>query len=249
LRYLGADAPKVEARLDDLRNMFTSVPGSNTTIVPGQGYKNLLSDVTRSYGSAEGDVRFELGKLRDMLRQQMEASMPPADQARWRQLNRYYANGKVIQDAMGAAGAGTAEGDISLLQLRGAINRSMGTDAYSRGFGDLNDMARAGQSVLRQPPDSGSPQGIAINALLKGVPLAAGGAGGYYGGMEGFAAGLATPWAIGTAMRGRIPGTNFSPGQSYLANQLTRNVDPRVMAGIIQAADAETQRNQMMPRP
>ena len=87
-------------------------------------------------------------QLRDTLRQQMEASMNPADAARWRELNRLYANGKVIQDAMGAAGAGTAEGNISLLQLRGAINRSLGSDAYARGYGDLNDLARAGQSVL-----------------------------------------------------------------------------------------------------
>jgi hypothetical protein len=188
-------------------------------------------------------------QFRDTLRQQMEASMNQGDAARWRQLNRYYANGKVIQDAMGAAGAGTAEGNISLLQLRGAINRSLGSDAYAGGYGDLNDLARVGQSVLRKPPDSGTPQGVAINALLHAAPFLAGGFGGFLHGLEGAAIGTATPWAIGAAVRGRIPGTNYSPGQSYLSNQLTRNVDPRVMAAIIQAADAETQRNQLMPKP
>ena len=241
-------AQELGARIDQLRDMITVDPATGQPVLAGPHFKNLMSDLRRAITAADTDARGPLIKVRDMLRQQMEASMNPADATRWRELNRQYANGMVIQDAMGAAGAGAAEGNISLLQLRTAINRSMGTDAYARGYGDLNDLARAGQSVLRKPPDSGSPQGIAINALLKGVPFVTGSAGGYLGGMEGFAAGLATPWAISTAMRGRIPGTNYSPGQAYLGNQLARNVDPTVSAAIIQAANTETERNRLMRR-
>jgi len=153
---------------------------------------------------------------------------------------------------MGAAGEGTAEGNISLLQLRGAINRSLGKDAYSRGFGDLSDLAHAGQSVLRKPPDSGTPQGTMINKLLGGSAILSAGSGAALGGTEGAMIGAAvpmvTPWAIGTAIRGRIPGTNYSPGQAYLTNQLTRDVNPAVTAAIIQAANSETERNRLMPR-
>ena len=248
LRYeKTAVAQELGARLDQLRDMIT-LDANGNPVLAGPHYQNLMSDLRRAITGADPGARPPLLQFRDMLRQQMEASLSPDDAARWRQLNRYYANGKVIQDAMGAAGAGTAEGNISPLQLRGAINRSLGSDAYSRGYGDLNDLARAGQSVLRKPPDSGTPQGTAINALLRGLPLVAGGAGGYFAGLEGAAAGLVTPWAIGAAIRGRIPGTSYSPGQAYLSNQLAQSVDPRMSAAIIQAANAETERNRMMPK-
>lgn len=245
LRYeKTAVAQELGARIDQLRDMIT-VDAQGNPVLAGKHYQNLVGDLRKAItGSDDAAARGKLIEFRDKLRQQMEASMSPEDAARWRELNRHYANGMVIQDAMGGAGAGAAEGNISLLQLRTALNRSMGNDAYAKGYGDLNDLARAGQSVLRKPPDSGSPQGIAINALLKGLPLATGAGGGYLlGGVEGYAAGIATPWAISTAMRGRIPGTNVSPGQAYLANQLTMDVDPRVTAAITQAANAETQRN------
>ena len=249
LPFLKKDAAQeIQARLSQLNGMIT-VDANGNPIVPGTAFVNLLSDLNDSIRGASGTTQTKLLQLKETLRTQMESGMAPDDAAQWRQLNRYYANGKVIQDAMGAAGANPAEGNISLLQLRTAINRSLGKDAYAKGYGDLNDLARAGQSVLRKPPDSGSPQGILINALMKGVPLATGGAGGYLGGgVEGFAAGLATPWAIGTAMRGRIPGTNYSPGQSYLTNQLMQNVDPKIVAAITNEANAEDQRNRMMRR-
>lgn len=248
LRYQRGDvAQELGARLDQLRDMIT-VDAAGNPVLAGPHYQTIMQELREAITGADAAARPKLAQFRDMMRQQMEASMNQADAARWRELNRHYANGKVIQDAMGAAGAGAAEGNISLLQLRGAINRSLGTDAYQKGYGDLNDLAHAGQSVLRKPPDSGTPQGMLINALMKGVPFATGSAGGYLGGMEGFAAGLATPWAISTVMRGRIPGTDYSPGQAYLSNQLARNVDPKITAAIIQAANAEQERNRLMPR-
>ncbi len=128
----------------------------------------------------------------------------------------------------------------------------MGSDAYGKGYGDLNDLARAGQSVLRKPADSGSPQGLLINRLLQGLPLVGAGAGaaayGTEGAIAGAAAPLVVPWVIGKAMQGRIPFTNYSPGQSYLTNQLTRNVDPRIIAAITNAANDEQRRNTLTPR-
>ena len=140
----------------------------------------------------------------------------------------------------------------SPFQLRAAINRSLGSDAYGKGYGDLNDLARAGQSVLRKPPDSGSPQGILINRMLQGLSVVGAGSGAMTHGTEGAALGAALPlvgpWAIGSAMRGRIPFTNYSPGQGYLTNQLTRNVDPRIVAAITNEANEEDRRNRLMVR-
>ena len=161
-------AQEIRARLDQLNGMITTDANGNA-VVPGSAYQSLMSDLNDSIRGASGPTQTNLLQLKNALRQQMESGMSPQDVGQWRQLNRWYANGKVIQDAMGAAGAKPATGDISLPQLRVAINSSLGQDAYSRGFGDLNDLARAGQSVLRTPADSGSPSGIMINRLLQTV--------------------------------------------------------------------------------
>ena len=256
LRYMKTEAAQeIGARLDQLRDMIT-LDASGNPVLAGPHFQTLMSELREAISSSDGTARGSMIKVRDMLRQQMEASMKPEDAARWRELNRYYANGKVIQDAMGAAGESTAEGNISLLHLRGAIKRSLGTDAYAAGYGDLNDFARAGQSVLRRPPDSGTPQGTMINKLLAGSPIFTAGAGaaayGTEGAMLGAAVPAAMPWAVSTLMRGRIPGTNYRPGQEYLSNQLARNVDPRVAAGIITAAEEEDRRRRnvlMRPSP
>lgn len=246
-------AQEIRARLDQLNGMITTDANGNA-VVPGSAYQSLMSDLNDSIRGASGPTQTNLLQLKNALRQQMESGMSPQDVGQWRQLNRWYANGKVIQDAMGAAGAKPAIGDISLPQLRVAINSSLGQDAYSRGFGDLNDLARAGQSVLRTPADSGSPSGIMINRLLQTVgsigSVIGGGLGAHYqGGVEGLVGGavapLAAPWAVGAAMRGRIPFTNYSPGQAYLTNQLTRNVDPALVAAMTNAINA--QKNPLMP--
>jgi len=250
LRYLGTDAPKVEAQLDSLQKMFTTVPGSPDAIVPGPAYKNLLSDVTRSYSNATGDVRHELGQFRNLLRTQMESSMAPDDAAKWRELNRQYANLALIKDAMGGAGAGVAEGNISPLTLRGALDRSMGGDAYAMGYGDLNDIARMGQSVLRKPPDSGTGIRTYLNQLMTGAMTHGGGGGiggtigtlvgGPVGGMIGGTAGaLLGPRMVQGAMTSRL-------GQAYLTNQLAPDWQTiaRALAGGVGTAVAP--RNRVM---
>jgi hypothetical protein len=250
LRYMKTEAAQeIGARLDQLRDMITVDPAGNP-IIAGSHYQTLMSQLRDAITGADGTARSSMLQFRDMLRQQMEASMNPADAARWRELNRLYANTAVIQDAMGGAGAGTAEGNISLLNLRGAINRSLGSDAYGKGFGDLNDLARAGQSVLRKPADSGTPQGTMINKLLTGSSILSAGAGSQLGGFEGAMIGAATPfvlpWAVGTAIRGRIPGTEFSPGQAYLTNRIANGLSPAALTAAIQAANDERRRHPLM---
>ena len=249
LPYMKTDAAQeIQARLDQLNAMITTDANGNP-VVAGPAYQSLMSDLNDAIRGASGPTQSTLINFKKSLQTQMESGMSPQDVGQWRQLNRWYANGKVIQDAMGAAGAKPATGDISLPQLRVAINNSGGQDAYSTGFGDLNDLARAGQSVLRQPADSGSPQGILINRLLQGASAIGAGIGGVSHGPEGAVTGavapLIAPWAISTAMRGRIPFTNYSPGQAYLTNQLARNVNPATIAAMTNAVNA--QKNPLMP--
>jgi hypothetical protein len=241
-------ATEIKDLLNQFDNKIQTDPATGAKTMPGKHYQNLMSDFSDAIKTAKGSTQHELIKLADMIEAQMDASMLPQDVALWKELNRKYANTVAIQGAMNAAGAGTAEGNISPLQLRQAIENSMGRGAYGKGKGDLNDMAHAGQSVLRKPPDSGSPAGIAINALMKGIPLATGAAGGYLQGLEGFAGGLAVPAAIGTVMRGRIPGTDYSPGQHYLSNRVASDLSPAALTAAIQAAEAERRRHPLMLR-
>ena len=255
LRFMKTEAAQeIEARLNQLNSMITVDPATGNPVIAGPHYRTLMSDLREAITGADGTARGSMIQFRDMLRQQMEASMKPEDAARWRELNRQYANGMVIQHAMGAAGAGPAEGNISLPHLRTAIKDSLGSDAYAKGYGDLNDLARAGQGVLRTPIDSGSPQGIQINRLLNwigsGLAAVGGATGAVHGGVEGGIAGVAAPvlapLAINTVMRGRIPGTNYSPGQEYLANRLARDISPAMVAGLLNSENEDRQRNTMM---
>jgi hypothetical protein len=245
-------AREIGARLDQLRGMIRIDPATGNRMLSGENFQTVLGDLNRAIRGAEPADRFRMQQFKDTLRQQMEASLNPADAARWRELNRQYANGLVIQDAMGAAGAGAAEGNISLLQLRTALNRSA-RDAYATGFGDLNDLAHAGQSVLRKPPDSGSPQGIAINNWINRLSalgsVGGAGAGATYGGIEGAMAGaalpLAVPWALGATTRGRLPIVGVSPGQAYLSNRLAIDVNPALSAAIIRASQQQPDQNRL----
>jgi hypothetical protein len=247
-----AGAAEIKDLLNQFDNKIQTDPVTGAKTMPGKFYQSLMSDFGDAITSAKGSIRGDLIKVRDGIRTQMESSMLPQDAALLRELNRKYANAALIQGVMGSAGAKAAEGDVSLLQLRQGINRSMGSDAYGKGQGDLNDLARAGQSVLRQPTDSQTPAGTWINKLLTGAGIGGAGAGAYFLGgtpeaaMAGAAVPVLAPWAIGTAIRGRIPGTDFSPGQSYLSNRVASGLSPASLAAAIQAANEERRRHPLM---
>ena len=238
LRFMDSDAArKLGARLDQLNEMTTAPPGSADAIVAGPQYRILLSEVTRDMSNAKaGDTRDALSNFRNVLRSQMEAGMTQEDAAKWRLLNRQYANLAVIKDAMGAPGAGTAEGNISPLQLRGALDRSLGGDAYAMGYGDLNDIARVGQSVLRKPPDSGTGIRTYVNQLMTGTT--GGGIGGTLGGMLGGPLGAAAGGLAGVALGPRLTqmAMQSGPGRAYLTNQLASELDARLTRAIAGSA-------------
>jgi hypothetical protein len=239
---------EINRRLNQLNSMIT-IDANGNAVVPGTSFVNLQSDLREAIQGAKGTAQSELIKFRDILRKQMESGMQPADAARWRELNRHYANLSVIKDAMGDAGAGVAEGNISPLSLRRAIESSMGNDAYAMGRGDMNDLARIGQSVLRKPPDSGTAGRTIINQLMTGS---------VHGGVGG-AIGTALLGPIGGAVGGLV-GTTLGPrmvqsamnspvGRGYLTNQMMSQIDPRVVQAITAAAAQQgAPRNELGPR-
>jgi hypothetical protein len=193
---------------------------------------SAIGDTIRETG--RGDVRAALGQLRQILRSAMDNSISPEDAAAWRQANRDYANYKVIEDVMNSAGEAAATGRVPPLALRGAVNRSTGS-GYSSGRGDLNELSRIGQSVLRPPPDSGTAGNQAANDLLTGrIALLSGlgGAGGAVAaGPVGGVAGAMLPLALPRMVQALM---NSEAGQAYLRNQAIQN-GPRVTPALISA--------------
>ncbi len=236
-------AGPVGAYVQRIRGMMQ--PGATGPEIAGTSYRQMDSQLGRTIrGTANGDLRQALQNLREELRLAMDASISPQDAAEWAQLRRHYANLMVTARATGGAGAAAAEGQVSPLALRNAVNQSTGRE-YVFGAGDQNQLARAGQSVLRAPPDSGTAgRTSAANLLTLSGGVGSGGMigaalGGPMGAAVGSMAGLAAPRIAQAAM-------NSAPGQAYLRNQVV--VNP-VLTQRLLAALAGQQGGAMVNRP
>ena len=112
---------------------------------------------------------------------------------------------------MSGAGSSVAEGFVSPSQLRTAV-AGQGRGQYTRGQGDMAELARAGEALLRPLPQSGTAPRQAAGNMFASM---AGGLLGHQAGMgvEGTLAGMAAPAAAGRVALSR-------PMQAYLGNQL-----------------------------
>lgn len=241
LRFIPAEAAApVRARIEQLRGMVIrpeTPPGSLADpadmpagAIPGASYRMMDSQLGRSMRSTQnGDLRAALGDLRERLRAAMDASISPEDAQAWQKARRQYANLMVIAQAAGRAGADAAEGRMSPVALRQALDQSTGR-GYVYGRGDLNELARIGQGVLRPPPDSGTAGRTMANSLLTGGGATAGtlASGSVLGGLAGGAAALALPRIIQAGM-------NTGMGQAYLRNQAVQNpiMTDRLLAALL----------------
>ncbi len=244
LRFIPAElAGPVKSRIEQLRGMMVAPPSSGgvplapgqatpNPVIPGASYRMMDSALGRSMRStSNGDLRAALSDIRDTLRTAMDNSISPEDAAAWSQLRRDYANLMVISRAAGGAGEAAATGRISPLALRSAVNQSTG-GGYAFGRGDLNELSRIGQSVLRPPADTGTAGNNMANALLTGQLAAAGGIGGTMaagplGGVAGAMGSMFMPRIVQALM-------NSDAGQAYLRNQAIQN-GPRISPALIAA--------------
>lgn len=190
-------APMVERIVDDL----TNPAWQRTDRIPADAYQRFRSSIDKAARtlSKTGDPAAEaLWDMRNALDDAMEASLPAAQRGRWADVRRRYRNLLPIERAVTAAGEDTAKGLISPARLRSAVvnqNRRQ----YMRGQGDLADLARAGEAVLKPLPQSGT-----------APRLKAQGKGGLFG-----------PNAL-NELAARMQGSAMmSPlGQQYLRNQM-----------------------------
>ena len=125
----------------------------------GQAWRELDTSIRRQIQNnpTNGDLRLRLGELRDLMMDALEAGAGPAEVEALRAARRAYANLMTIESAAGRAGKDAAEGAVTPAGLRAAVAESVGRRGYATGRGDMNELARAGEAIIRSPiPDSGT---------------------------------------------------------------------------------------------
>ena len=232
-RRLSTDvAPVFQSYIDDIAAMqaAASQPGVAGVTIGGKEFQKVYSDLRRAARGAKSrpDLQQALNGLADSFDDAMArtgsnpSNLPPPPGAplpmatnpadEWAAARGDYRNLLAIDKAMNSGTVAAVGGDIPPSALNQAVRQQGG---YTRGRGDINDLARVGNAFVRDNiPDSATAQRILMQNLLTGG--VAGGAG-YLGSdnpMTGLAfalGGMAAPRAIQMAYQ--------SPGaQKYLAN-------------------------------
>lgn len=193
-------------------------PTSST--MAGRAVRELDSAIGEQIRNSQGDVRRYLRDVQQTLRAALAEGAGPADAAALAKARRQYANLVVVENGVGRAGAGAAVGDVSPSGLRAAV--ASDRRGYATGRGDLNELARTGEAVIRSPiPNSGTPERTMMINLLTG--------GGAFGtalgtGMTPQTAGLL---AASTLIPKAAQSAYYSrAGKAYLNNGLLRDFNP-----------------------
>lgn len=201
----------------------------------GTDYQTIRSRLSSAaHAARNGDTEYAdaLRGLRNSLDDAMGRSMTPEDVQEWARLRKEWGNMKVLEKAANGAGESAAMGIISPAKLRQAASSGR-NGQYARAEGDFDELARAGEAILRPLPDSGTAS--RLNAKTLGgisAALGAGGgaaAGGPYAAIAGALMGTVAPSVAGRVLMSR-------PAQAYLSNQM---LPPMRLADLRYAGIAE----------
>lgn len=183
-------------------------------------WRSRLSKLTTSPDAATRTAAVEaLEAVDDMLTSALTSTGRAADVARLAEARGQWRNFLAIQKAASGAGEDAAAGLLSPSALRQSVVRQ-GQSAYAQGTrGDIADLARAGEGVMKALPESGTPSGW-FARIPGGAPGLLGMAGAGTGAMMGPYAAMAGALG-GAALPGMAGAARMSPLiQKYLANQL-----------------------------
>jgi hypothetical protein len=148
--------------------------------IPADRLIGWRSDLSALSTNADDAVRESaiagLKVLDDALEQSLTAAGRADDVARLAEARGQWRNLLAIIKAASGAGSDTAEGLLSPSAIRNAV-ATQGRSAYATGTrGDIADIARAGESILRRPANSGTPAGLAAYNIPEILSAGTGGA-------------------------------------------------------------------------
>lgn len=203
-------------------------------------WRSSLSKLTTSSDGATRSAAIEaLGALDDALASTLTSMGRTDDVARLATAREQWRNFLAIQKAATGAGENAAAGILSPSALRSAVVQQ-GRASYAQGNrGELGNLARAAEGVIRPLPTSGTAENLRALGIPSAMWSAAGATGGYklagpMGGLLGAMAASAVPSAAGAARMSR-------PVQNWLVNQavgpggdvLPRNALSPVLAALL----------------
>jgi len=211
-----ARAPAVGKWIDDVTNI--AAQGGQ---IDGRAYQQMRSRLTNMVeNTGDNDLKHFYRNLRNSLDGAMERSIQatnPNDAGLLAEARRQWGNLKDISKASAAAGENAAQGFITPQQMRAQVAGGNNRQRYAKGQGDLAELTRAGNAIMPQLANSGTPARLAVEKVLSAPTAVLGGlAAGPFGALAG---GLA-PFAPGLAGRALMSG----PMQAYLGNQLAAGV-------------------------
>jgi hypothetical protein len=151
---------------------------SQNGILPGKVYQSIDSQLGKLSANG-GEKASYLSDLREVLRDGMDASIRPEDQAAWTQARQQWRDMKTIEPLVAKEGATSGNISPGALMARVTSNNAGKITMAQGRRGDLGDLASIGQRFLKETvPDSGTAQRLAIiNSLKTGGALLTGAGG------------------------------------------------------------------------
>lgn len=189
------------------RHVRNILSGVEDGAISGTRYRQIDSQIGRQMRSTtDGDLRAALGELQATLRQAMDDSISPADQAAWREVRRQWSAYAAVRGAMDRGTAEAGRGMIPPAQLNLSGRGARGSTAEGRG--ELRDLRAIGQTVIRDPiSTSGTAERSALGNIIANPTI------------SNVLLGIGGPWAL---QRGYSNPTT----QAWLTNQLAAGLSP-----------------------
>lgn len=160
--------------LENVIQRIGTMASNNGGALKGEQYKTLITDI-RKYVTNSTDVELKaaLGELRELVDDAVEQSMGGKTLAAWQKLRAQYRNLITVTDAVAGGGEMALQGIIDPISLNNAVKTNVGKRNYAKGYGDLNELSRAGRLVMPKLPDSGTPSRAGAIGGAIGTPSAA----------------------------------------------------------------------------
>jgi len=224
--------------LENVIQRVGTMAANNGGVLKGDQYKTLVTDIRKyAEGSTDVELKAALGELRETLDDAVEQSMGASTVEAWRNLRAQYRNLITLTEAVSGGGEMALQGIIDPVALNNAVRNNVGKRNYAKGYGDMNELSRAGRLVMPRLPDSGTATRTAAQTL-GGLGTPAGiisyfASNGDIGAGLGAAAltagsGLA-PYALGRALLSAPGRAAVASGGSSIPNTVTRAMIPLLL--------------------
>jgi hypothetical protein len=156
----------------DLTPLLRQVENIASTVqdgtLSGESYQALTrkgSALDRAQNSADPNIRYYAGQMRDHLDDALEHAASANDLADLQNARWEYKNLMTVKDLAAKAGV---TGEIPPRLLSGAVNRSFKNRAF-QGAGDLGELSNIAKHFMTEPPNSGTAN--RLGEMLKGGVL------------------------------------------------------------------------------